>query len=160
MKIKQVYKCYSTMFNYKLEYRNNITFSDFEKYLKDDNKLATLIKGEGIDRIKSDLELLKSGIKQPEEPLRYVDYNQFNKYQEKIAEQKAKFAMPLGWGWAYPLIKYTTIMLVGVKTSLGIPWMPFFIISAIAIRLVMLPLMIRQMVLIQRMAKVRLCIII
>ncbi len=62
--------------------------------------------------------------------------------------------MPLGWGWAYPIIKYSAMLLVSVKTSLAIPWLPFFILCGLGVRLVMLPLMIRQMVLIQRMAKI------
>jgi membrane protein insertase Oxa1/YidC/SpoIIIJ len=153
MKIRQVYKCYSIKFNYKLEFKKDITFENFEKYINNTDKLATLIKGEGIEKIKTDIETFKQSYKS-EEPLRYIDYNEFSKYQEKLSEQKAKFIMPLGWGWAYPIIKYTTILLVSIKTSLSIPWMPFFILSAIVIRMVMLPLMIRQMVLIQRMAKV------
>lgn len=62
--------------------------------------------------------------------------------------------MPIGWGWTLPLIKYTSMCLISFKMSTGIPWMPYFILVALGVRLIMLPLMIRQMVLIHRMAKV------
>jgi membrane protein insertase Oxa1/YidC/SpoIIIJ len=75
-------------------------------------------------------------------------------YNQKHSESQTKFLMPIGWGWTYPFIKYTTIGLISIKMACGIPWMPFFICVAFSIRLLMLPLMVRQMVLIHRMAKV------
>lgn len=77
-----------------------------------------------------------------------------DKYKSKLSDRRMKFMMPIGWGWAYPFVKYTAMMLVAIKTSTAIPWMPFFIICGLSIRVIFLPMMIRQMVLIQRMAKV------
>ncbi len=62
--------------------------------------------------------------------------------------------MPLGWGWAFPIIKYSSMVLVSIKTYFTIPWLSFFILCGLGIRLIMLPLMIRQMILLQRMAKI------
>jgi membrane protein insertase Oxa1/YidC/SpoIIIJ len=62
--------------------------------------------------------------------------------------------MPLGWGWFFPVIKYSAMVLVSIKTYFAIPWLSFFIICGLSVRLFMLPLMIRQMVLVQRMAKI------
>jgi membrane protein insertase Oxa1/YidC/SpoIIIJ len=154
MKFRLVKKYFCIKYNYKLNFKKDISFNEFEKYISNSDKLSTLLKGEGFEKIKADIENLQKSHKS-EEPLRYVDYNEYSKYQERLNDQRAKFVMPLGWGWAYPFIKYTTMVLVSIKTSLNMPWLSFFILSAIAIRLIMLPLMVRQMVLIQRMAKVQ-----
>lgn len=88
--------------------------------------------------------------------------DQFSSYQKRADDTKAKFMMPLGWGWTYPFVKYTSMILLSIKMSTGIPWykfifnnrLPFFIVSAFMVRLLMAPLMIRQMILVHRMAKV------
>jgi membrane protein insertase Oxa1/YidC/SpoIIIJ len=157
MKFSQVKKFYSIKFNYKFEFKKDISFGEFESYIRDTDKLASLIKGEGLEKIKSDLEQIQKGLPK-DEPLRYIDYNEFNKYQQKLSDQKGKFMMPLGWGWVYPVIKYSALFLVSVKTQLCIPWMSFFIVTALVIRAIMLPLMVRQMILIHRMAKVKIII--
>jgi len=38
-----------------------------------------------------------------------MDYSKFEKYQQSLSDQKGKFGMPLGWGWAYPFVKYTAV---------------------------------------------------
>lgn len=76
------------------------------------------------------------------------------KYKEKLADRKIKFMMPIGWGWAYPFVKYSSMGLIAIKTTLSVPWLPFFILCGICIRIIFLPMMIRQMVLIHRMSKV------
>jgi membrane protein insertase Oxa1/YidC/SpoIIIJ len=82
-------------------------------------------------------------------------FEEFSNYKQKISDTRGKFMMPLGWGWTYPFVKYTSMLLISIKTFTNIPWLPFFILSACIVRLLMAPLMIRQMVLIQRMAKVK-----
>jgi membrane protein insertase Oxa1/YidC/SpoIIIJ len=86
--------------------------------------------------------------------MRYMGVDQFSKDTQKLGDTRMKYMMPLGWGWAFPFVKYTAMALVAAKTALSIPWMSFFILSGIFIRIIFMPLMIRQMVLIQRMAKV------
>ena len=86
--------------------------------------------------------------------MRYMGVDEYSKETQKMGDTRMKFMMPLGWGWAFPLVKYTAMGLVAFKTALSIPWMSFFILSGMLIRIFFMPLMIRQMVLIQRMAKV------
>lgn len=86
--------------------------------------------------------------------MRYMGVDEYSKETQKLGDTRMKFMMPLGWGWAFPFVKYTAMGLVAVKTTLSIPWMTFFILSGMLIRIIFMPLMIRQMVLIQRMAKV------
>ena len=76
------------------------------------------------------------------------------KYKEKNSDVRTLFTMPIGWGWAFPLIKYVSIGLLAIKTYTAIPWFPFFILAGITIRVLMIPLLIKQMILIHRMAKV------
>ena len=83
-----------------------------------------------------------------------MNYEEFNKYQQKVMDQKGKFMMPLGWGWTYPIIKYSSMLLVSLKIYTTLPWFTFIILCGLIIRLIMLPFMVRQMILIQRMAKV------
>ena len=40
------------------------------------------------------------------------------------------------------------------QTTTSIPWLPFIVVSAVLVRLLMLPLMVKQMVLINKMAKI------
>lgn len=75
-------------------------------------------------------------------------------YNQKHAETQMKFMMPIGWGWTLPFVKYTSMMLISLKMATGIPWLPYFILVAFGVRFMMMPLMIRQMVLVHRMAKV------
>lgn len=86
--------------------------------------------------------------------MRYMGVDEFSKEKQQLGDTRMKFMMPLGWGWAFPFVKYTAMALVTVKATLSIPWMPFFILSGIFIRILFFPLMIRQMVLVHRMAKV------
>ncbi len=71
-----------------------------------------------------------------------------------MGDTRMKFMMPIGWGWAFPFVKYSAMALLAVKTTLCIPWMSFFILSGLAIRIIFFPLMVRQMVLVHRMGKV------
>jgi membrane protein insertase Oxa1/YidC/SpoIIIJ len=80
------------------------------------------------------------------------EYSQ--KYKQKMGDRRIQFMMPLGWGWAYPFVKYSAMGLIAIKSSLTIPWMPFFILCAMGIRLIFLPFMIKQMIFVHRMAKV------
>lgn len=58
-----------------------------------------------------------------------MQFGDFQKYQEKVSDLKGKFAMPIGWGWAYPFVKYTAMLLVSLKTMSGIPWYIFMLFS-------------------------------
>lgn len=47
-------------------------------------------------------------------------------------------------------------LLIKIQFASGIPWLPYIIICGVTVRLVMAPLMIRQMILINKMGAVRL----
>lgn len=83
-----------------------------------------------------------------------INSEKLKQIQDKYMDVHGKFTMPFGWGWIFPVIKKTTAILVGIKMSLNIPWFGFFIISGITVRLLLAPFMIKQMVSIQKMAKV------
>ncbi len=84
-----------------------------------------------------------------------MDLKKFEKdYMEKQSDREMKFMMPLGWGWAFSFIKISTKCLIAVKVASNIPWLPFFMLCGVGIRLLLLPLMIKQNILVQHLAKV------
>ena len=120
-----------------------VTFKEYEKIMEETIKNLNIMKKIGLKENLSNIE-----IQNETEP------NIPQGLKDKIQNNYGKFSMPLGWGWAYPLIKYTSAGLVAIKVSLNIPWMSFFILTGISVRLLMLPLIIKQIISIQKMSKI------
>lgn len=116
---------------------NNILFDkkqiDYQQYINSMNEMVNL-------KLKGSLNQANTNL--PEQ------------IQENIIDQYSKFAMPIGWGWTYPFIKYTTAILIFAKTSMNISWLSFFALSGIIIRVLMLPFLIKQVILVHKQAKV------
>lgn len=74
--------------------------------------------------------------------------------QNKLKYNQSKFAMPFGWGWTFPFVNATTCFLLSAKSTLGISWIAFFFVSALAVRMLMLPLIIKQISSINKMSKI------
>ena len=62
------------------------------------------------------------------------------------------FAYPLLWSYGAPLFTATGVALVKLQAATAIPWMSFIVLAAVAVRVSILPLMIRQMTLINKMS--------
>ena len=62
------------------------------------------------------------------------------------------FSMPFIWAYFTPVFTVTAAGLVKLQAFTQIPWMSFIILSGISVRLCILPLMIRQMTLINKMS--------
>jgi membrane protein insertase Oxa1/YidC/SpoIIIJ len=62
------------------------------------------------------------------------------------------FSMPFIWAYFTPVFAVTAAGLVKLQGFTQIPWMSFIILSGISVRLCILPLMIRQMTLINKMS--------
>lgn len=120
-------------------------------------KLAEKLREQGIEKTQEEVDLIAKLAEKgnSEETLRYMAVDEFSeKYRKRVGDQKMKFLMPIGWGWAFPIVKYSAGVILAAKAFTGISWLPFFMICGVTIRLLFLPLVIRQMILIQRMAKV------
>jgi len=90
---------------YEQTISNSKILSENEQLLN--TKLSDKIQSQGLEKTKQDLEKFNSIIKEKKigevyrlfifkETLRYMDYSAFEKYQQSINDQKAKFGMPLG----------------------------------------------------------------
>jgi membrane protein insertase Oxa1/YidC/SpoIIIJ len=66
---------------------------------------------------------------------------------------KKVFSLPIFWAWMSPIFSVTAAGLVKLQAATAIPWMSFIVLSAFAVRAAILPLMIRQMVLINKMSQ-------
>ena len=62
------------------------------------------------------------------------------------------FSMPFIWAYFTPVFTVTAAGLVKLQAFTQIPWMSFIILSGVSVRLCILPLMIRQMTLINKMS--------
>ena len=66
------------------------------------------------------------------------------------------YTLPLFWKWLTPVFAVTSGWLLSIQAATNIPWLPFLIIWGVGVRLIMAPLMIRQMVRIIWIIKFRL----
>jgi membrane protein insertase Oxa1/YidC/SpoIIIJ len=62
------------------------------------------------------------------------------------------YTLPFIWAWGAPVFNATAAALISIQASTGIPWMSFIILCGAGCRLMLAPLMIRQMILINKMA--------
>lgn len=126
---------------------------NFNEYYEVADKIKNESKNEDNEGILSNINNAIN-IRSKENSINDISNEKIKKIQDKYLDVHGKFTMPFGWGWVFPVIKKSTAILIGIKTSLNIPWLGFFILSGITIRLLLAPLMIKQMVSIQKMAKV------
>lgn len=63
------------------------------------------------------------------------------------------YALPFIWAYFAPVFSVTAAALVKLQALTHIPWMSFILLSGISVRLCILPLMIRQMTLINKMSQ-------
>lgn len=124
------------------KYNKDIQSESFEQFLL------------SIDKIREDIITTNNISTNYNENISSTELQVPEGIKNKVDLNYGKFTMPLGFGWCYPYIKYTAMFLLSVKTTLSIPWMPFFVLSAVAVRMLMLPLIIKQMISIQKMTKV------
>lgn len=87
--------------------------------------------------------------------LSYSDAPEFsNEYKNKIAMEQYKYTMPIGWGWCYPLIKYTSGVLISIQAYTNLSWLVFFVMCGVSIRLILLPFNIKQIMYFNNLSKV------
>ena len=63
------------------------------------------------------------------------------------------FAFPILWAWFAPVFSVTAAALVKLQAFTQIPWMTFIVLSGVSVRLIMIPFMIGQMTLINKMSQ-------
>lgn|ERR1719491_1845925 len=59
-------------------------------------------------------------------------------------------SLPLFWAWAAPAFKTTAVYLVAMQAGCGIPWLSFIMMLGFGVRGILAPVMISQMVLINK----------
>ena len=62
------------------------------------------------------------------------------------------YALPFIWAYFAPVFSVTAGALIKLQAMTQIPWMSFIVLSGVGVRLLILPLMIRQMSLINKMS--------
>lgn len=62
------------------------------------------------------------------------------------------YAFPIFWASFAPVFTVTAGALVKLQAMTQIPWMSFIVLSGVSVRILILPLMIRQMTLINKMS--------
>lgn len=98
------------------------------------------------------IEAQVENLNQLEKPVQMPKLKQ--SMQDRLNYNQSKFAMPFGWGWTFPFVHATTCFLLSAKSTLGISWIAFFVVSALTVRMLMLPLIIRQISSINKMSKI------
>ena len=133
-------------FNNRLPFKS-FSYSLFGRCSVQKNEFANFYKG-FVDKLEIHNSISNNIPSAPVRP-------EFKKIiNDKIAENHAKFSLPFGWGWCYPFVKVTTTVLLSIKASTGLPWLSFFVLSAVAIRILMFPLVIAQVVSINKVSKI------
>ena len=56
------------------------------------------------------------------------------------------------WAWGAPAFNATAAALISIQAGTGIAWLPFIVICGFGVRAMLAPMMIRQMVLINKMS--------
>ena len=62
------------------------------------------------------------------------------------------YTLPIVWAWASPVFNATAKVLIAMQASTHIPWLPFIVLCGFGVRLFLAPMMIRQMVLINKIS--------
>lgn len=62
------------------------------------------------------------------------------------------FTLPLFWKWLTPVFGVTSIYILKLQAATAIPWLPFIILCGFGVRLLLAPMMIKQMTLINKMS--------
>ena len=62
------------------------------------------------------------------------------------------YALPFIWAYFAPVFTVTAAGLIKLQAATAIPWLPFIIMSGVGVRVAILPLMIRQMTLINKVS--------
>jgi membrane protein insertase Oxa1/YidC/SpoIIIJ len=63
------------------------------------------------------------------------------------------YSLPFIWAYFAPVFSVTAAALIKLQAATAIPWMSFIILSGVSVRLCILPLMIRQMTLINKVSQ-------
>ena len=61
------------------------------------------------------------------------------------------FTLPIFWKWLTPVFAVTSVWILKVQALTQIPWLPFLVLCGMSVRLVLAPMMIKQMTLINKM---------
>jgi len=62
------------------------------------------------------------------------------------------YSLPFIWAWGAPVFNATAATLIAMQAGTGIPWFPFIVGCGFGVRLILAPMMIRQMTLINKMS--------
>ena len=62
------------------------------------------------------------------------------------------YSLPFIWAWGAPVFNATAAALISLQAGTGMPWFPFIICCGFGVRMVLAPMMIRQMILINKMS--------
>mmetsp|Transcript_27871 Transcript_27871/g.20891 ORF Transcript_27871/g.20891 Transcript_27871/m.20891 type:complete len:238 (-) Transcript_27871:311-1024(-) len=63
------------------------------------------------------------------------------------------YSLPFLWAYFSPVFAFTAAYIIKLQAATSIPWFPFIILCGFGVRLLLAPLMIRQMVLINKMGQ-------
>jgi len=63
------------------------------------------------------------------------------------------YSLPFMWAYFAPVFSVTAAALIKLQAATGMPWMYFIILAGAGVRLAILPLMIRQMTLINKVSQ-------
>ena len=66
--------------------------------------------------------------------------------------QTKVFTLPILWKWLTPVFTLGSIYLMKLQAITHIPWFPFLVLMGVGVRLILVPFMIRQMILINKMS--------
>ncbi len=62
------------------------------------------------------------------------------------------YSLPFIWAYFAPVFNVTASCLMALQAGTGIPWFPFFVMCGFGVRACLAPMMISQMVLINKMS--------
>ena len=61
--------------------------------------------------------------------------------------------MPFIWAYGAPIFNATAAMLISLQAGTGVPWLPFIVGCGFGVRLILAPMMVKQMILINKMSQ-------
>jgi len=74
---------------------------------------------------------------------------------DDLQQQKKpkSYTLPIFWSMFAPVFDFTAAKLIKLQAFCGIPWMSFIVLCGLGVRIAILPLMIKQMTLINKMSQ-------
>jgi membrane protein insertase Oxa1/YidC/SpoIIIJ len=63
------------------------------------------------------------------------------------------YSLPFIWAWGAPVFTACASTLISLQAGTGVPWLPFIVLCGVGVRLVLAPMMLRQMTLINKISQ-------